>query len=69
MNETSHFAKNLYYSRNECQFQLEFHSRVKYRSKFMMSMIMIMMSRHFMIQVYMIMSGHFMIQVYMIVSG
>ena len=33
-NKTSHFANNLYFSHNERRFHSEFHSRVKFRSKF-----------------------------------
>ena len=34
VNKTSHFANNLYFGHNERRFHPEFHSRVKFRSKF-----------------------------------
>ena len=34
VNKTSHFANNLYFGHNERRFHSEFHSRVKFRSKF-----------------------------------
>ena len=34
VNKTSHFTNNLYFGHNERRFHFEFHSRVKFRSKF-----------------------------------
>ena len=34
VNKTSYFANNLYFGHNERRFHSEFHSRVKFRSKF-----------------------------------
>ena len=34
VNKTSHFANNLFFSHDERRFHSEFHSRVKFRSKF-----------------------------------